>query len=59
MSLTDMLMSLAPILLLIGAWYVFMRMSTRAGGPYSKQMELTERQVRALERIADALEKRS
>lgn len=59
MSLTDMLIGLAPILLLIGAWYFFMRLSTRPGGPYSKQMELTERQVRALERIADALEKRS
>jgi ATP-dependent Zn protease len=58
-TLVDILIGLLPMLLLIGAWFFFMRRFTGPGSLQSRQFELNERQVRALERIADALEKRS
>jgi hypothetical protein len=57
-SLTDILVGILPMLLLIGAWFYFMRMATRPGSAAARQLELTERQVKALERIAAALERR-
>lgn len=50
----DVLLALLPMLLLIAAWYFFMRQMRGSG--YS---QLMQRQVDALERIATALEKRS
>ena len=67
-SLGDILIALLPILLLIGAWYFFMRkmgsgsygqwyffMRKMGSGSYG---QLMQRQVDALERIAAALEMR-
>ncbi|MCX7358639.1 MAG: hypothetical protein NT015_10960 [Alphaproteobacteria bacterium] len=53
-SFGDILLAMLPILLLIAAWYFFMRKI--GGGAYG---QLMQRQVDALERIATALEKRS
>jgi len=55
-SLGDILLAILPMLLLIGAWFYFMRqMQSRSGGDF---MQLQRRQVEALERIAAALEKK-
>lgn len=57
-GLTDILLGLLPMLLLIGAWYFFMR---RYSGPNSHQARILEqcrRQTEALERIAKAIEER-
>lgn len=55
-SFTDILIAILPMLLLIGAWYLFLRrVQGKNGGDY---MSLQRRQVEALERIAAALEKR-
>ena len=53
-GLGDILLAMLPMLLLIGAWYFFMR--KMGSGSYG---QLMQRQVDALERIAAALEKRS
>lgn len=51
-------LALLPMLLLIGAWYFFMR---QMSGPNSRQaqvLDIARRQADALERIASALERR-
>jgi ATP-dependent Zn protease len=56
MELGNILLAILPMLLLIGAWFVFVRqMQGKNGGDY---MSLQRRQVEALERIAAALESR-
>lgn len=56
-QLGNVLIGILPMLLLIGAWFFFMRqMQGKNGGDY---MSLQRRQVEALERIAAALEKRA
>ena len=57
-DLMNILFSVLPMLLLIGAWFFFIRRFTGPGSIQERQTNLSERQVRALERIADALEKR-
>lgn len=53
-TLGDILLGLLPMLLLIGAWYVFMR--RMGSGTYLAEMK---QQTVVLERIAAALEKRN
>ena len=60
-SIIDILINWFPMLLLIAVWiYIIFRMR---GGPLTKYqkdcMELTRRQVEALERIVVELEKKS
>lgn len=57
-TFTDILIGVLPMLLLIGAWFFFMRRFTGPGSVQARQFELSERQVKALERIAAALEQR-
>lgn len=57
-DLMNILLGVLPMLLLVGAWFFFMRKFTGPGSIHERQTGLNERQVRALERIADALEKR-
>ena len=57
-DLMNILLSILPMLLLVGAWFFFMRKFTGPGSIQERQTGMSERQVRALERIADALEKR-
>jgi ATP-dependent Zn protease len=52
-TLFDIFLGLLPMLLLIGAWFFFMRM--QRGGDFGS---LEQRKVQALERIAAALERR-
>lgn len=56
--LMDILLGVGPIVLLLGAWYLFMRRFTGPGSIQERQFQLTERQIKALERIAEALERR-
>ena len=55
------LINWAPVLLLIGVWFYFLR--GMRSGPISKFqqecLDLTKKQVETLERIATALEKRN
>lgn len=53
LSIGDILLSILPMLLLVGAWVFFMR--RMQGGD---DAQLQRRKVEALERIAAALEKR-
>lgn len=59
----DVLLAIAPLLILVGAVVFIMPLvSRRLTGPGSasaRHIEQLERQTRALERIADMLEKRS
>jgi ATP-dependent Zn protease len=57
-TLADILIGVLPILLLLGAWFFFMRKYTGPGSAESRQLDLSERQVRSLDRIADVLERR-
>jgi len=61
-DLMNIVLSVLPMLLLVGALlFVMPIVSRRLTGPGSasaNNIELLERQARALERIADALEKR-
>jgi ATP-dependent Zn protease len=52
-TLFDIFLALLPMLLLIGAWFFFMRM--QRGGDFGS---LEQRKVQALERIAATLERR-
>jgi ATP-dependent Zn protease len=56
---SNILLGVLPMLLLVGAWAFFIRHATRPGSAQARQLEMSERQVRALERIADALERRN
>jgi len=58
LSLLDVLLAVGPMLILVVAWFVFMRLFTGRGSAHQRQVALIERQVAALERIAAALEKR-
>ncbi|GAN00218.1 hypothetical protein U91I_03883 [alpha proteobacterium U9-1i] len=51
-DLTNLLISVLPMLLLIGTWFFFMR--AKGGDDFTA---LERRKVQALERIATALEK--
>jgi len=53
-TIVDFLITIAPMALLVGAWFVFMWMSKKDGG----LADLERRKVEALERIATALERR-
>lgn len=55
-ALGDILLGILPMLLLIGAWFFFMRSYGGRGADYAS---LERRKVEALERIATALEQRS
>lgn len=57
-TLGDMFLAIVPMLLLLAAWYFFMRKFSGPGSIQERQVALSERQVVALERIAAALEKR-
>jgi ATP-dependent Zn protease len=52
--LDDILIGVLPMLLLIGAWFLFMRHFQAPQGEY---VTMQRRQTEALERIAAALEK--
>jgi ATP-dependent Zn protease len=58
--LIDIALNWFPMLLLIAAWIFIM--ARMRGGPYSKYqkdcLDLTRRQVEALERIASALDRK-
>lgn len=57
-DLMTMVLTVLPMLLLIGAWFIFVR-STRSPESYqSRCLDAMQRQATALERIAVALEKR-
>ncbi len=56
MDLGEILVAVLPMLLLLGAWFFFMKQMRGSGG--NDYLELQRRQVEALERIAAALEKR-
>ncbi len=43
-----------PMLLIVGVWLLFLRQMQKRGGVYGNQKRIAD----ALERIADALEKR-
>lgn len=51
----DLILGILPMVLLIAAWWFFMRKFSAARSPF---YSLQERQVAALERIAAALERR-
>jgi ATP-dependent Zn protease len=57
-DLWNLLLAIAPMLLLVGAWYFFMQQVRRPGSTNSQFLEALQRQADALERIAIALEKR-
>ncbi len=59
LGVLDVLLAVAPMLILVVAWFAFMRIFTGRGSAHQRQVALIERQVAALERIADALEKRA
>jgi len=56
----DIILGLLPLLILLGAFYLILRVALfGARSPHTKMIELARRQTEALERIADALEKRA
>ncbi len=60
-SLVSILISWAPMLLLIGVWIFFMRKQGQEGFSMPgdrERLEELRRQTRLLERIADSLERR-
>ncbi len=57
-TISDIALGLLPMLLLIGAWYFYMRQMRSPGSYQSQFLEAMRRQSEALERIAAALEKR-
>lgn len=57
-TIGDIALGLLPMLLLIGAWYFFMRQMRNPGGYQAQCLDAMRRQSEALERIAAALEKR-
>ena len=57
-GLMEILLGILPMLLLIGAWYLFMRKYTGSRSVQGQCLEEMKAQSAALERIAAALEKR-
>lgn len=54
----DILLGLMPMLLLIGAWWFFMRRMNVTSGSPTEHFDLLRRQTEAPERIAKKLESR-
>ena len=54
----DLILGLLPMLLLIGAWFLFMRRLSAPGSIQARHLDAAQRQAAAFERIATALEKR-
>lgn len=57
-GLMDILLSILPMLLLVGAWYLFMRKLSGSRSVQAQCLEEMKVQSAALERIAAVLEKR-
>ncbi|HCK84543.1 MAG TPA: hypothetical protein DHW63_08510 [Hyphomonadaceae bacterium] len=55
-SITDIAIGLLPMLLLIGAWWIFMNRIRAPGGYQAQCLDYMRRQTEALERIAAAAE---
>ncbi len=59
----NMLMSWAPLIVLLGLWALFMRVMRKSGGLQTRYMErqllFMDKQEQLLERIAVALERHS
>jgi ATP-dependent Zn protease len=60
-QVTEVLINWFPMLLLIAVWLYFLRKMRSGGyGKYQEQhLEAMNRQIKLLERIADAVEKRN
>lgn len=56
---TDVLVSVLPMVLLIGAWWFFLNRMRSPGGYQDQSLDFMRRQTEALERIAVAAERRN